>query len=243
MLFIIWFRSDWCIFTWTNQVQDDALLRSKWFVIVQLYKLQRRQFTPSKILPYMRSSCPLEMNFCSSNSSIVIIWNKLPFKWYSRFYAPFDIIISMCCKLFGFSVRLFFCRRFYFSHYVRYIVAHSAVKAILEFRQTHLSNPTRRTIRKTLRWRFGNLFFFFLLFFACFFPLLAIVAIFVYEQIQIFLYQQYYTYSVGYAFKRHWLCFMFAIPSEKKLCLFLTQPRWSLSFGPLDWCRWHQLIG
>lgn len=75
--------------------------------------------------------------------------NTLPFKWGGGLQSSF-VIVSRS------ELSSYICFAFQFSKDSRYDIG-IAVKAISKFIQTHLSNSTGRTIRRTRRLRFDGL--------------------------------------------------------------------------------------
>lgn len=128
--------------------------------IRRLFTRSLPQTTKMTICAQNVFSSPYKQSFISQSKIFAntsykpMMRNTFPFKW--GFILFFFVTISV--ELGSYFLRsipallLFF---YSFSFWTQAIWEHSiAVKAISKFRQTHLSNSTGRTIRKTLRWKF-----------------------------------------------------------------------------------------
>lgn len=101
--------------------------------------------------PYKQSFIS-QLRIFANTSYKPMMRNTFPFKW-----GFILLFVTISVELGSYFLRLFslFYFLYSFSFWRQPIWEHSiAVKAISKFRQTHLSNSTGRTIRKTLRWKF-----------------------------------------------------------------------------------------
>lgn len=117
------------------------------------HKLQRWQFVHKTISPHLRSNL-LFLNRKSSQTLLTSQWCEIRFHLNGD---SFYFFVTISVELGSYFLRsILALLLFYsFSFWRQAIWEHSiAVKAISKFRQTHLSNSTGRTIRKTLRWKF-----------------------------------------------------------------------------------------
>lgn len=128
--------------------------------IRRLFTRSLPQTTKMTICAQNVFSSPYKQSFISQSKIFAntsykpMMRNTFPFKWgfILFFLSPFPLnLVHIFFVLFP----LFFFFFYSFSFWRQAIWEHSiAVKAISKFRQTHLSNSTGRTIRKTLRWKF-----------------------------------------------------------------------------------------